>query len=287
MKKNILLIIITLTLLLTTGCFKRDKMEDIDIITTIYPIEYITNRLYGENSNITSIYPREINIKEFKLTKKLIKDYSNKDLLIYNGESEEREMAKSFLNKNHSLKIIDASYGVDLSYSTKNIWLNPSNILMIAQNIKNELKEYITNPYIINEINNQYELFKVDISELETELKNIADNSKDKRIIALDESLKFLEKYGYTVINLTENNETKENNLLLAKDLLANKNLNYIFITENDKNNELVNDLKNNYDAEIATFKVLETIKEEDLNNNKDYISIMYENFELIRNELY
>lgn len=287
MKKKFLLLTIMLSILLTTGCFKRDKMEDIDIITTIYPIEYITNRLYGENANITSIYPRGININNFKLTKKLLKDYSNKELLVYNGESNEREMAKTFLNKNKNLKIIDASYGVDLSYSTKNIWLNPSNILMIAQNIRNELKEYITNPYIINEINNQYDLFKVDISEYETELKKIADNSEDKRIITLDESLKFLEKYGYTVINLTENNENKENNILLAKDLLANKKLNYVFITENEKNNLLINDFKNNYDADIITFKALETITEEDENNNKDYLSIMYDNLELIKNELY
>lgn len=287
MKKKFLLLTIMLSILLTTGCFKRDKMEDIDIITTIYPIEYITNRLYGENANITSIYPRGININNFKLTKKLLKDYSNKELLVYNGESNEREMAKTFLNKNKNLKIIDASYGVDLSYSTKNIWLNPSNILMIAQNIRNELKEYITNPYIINEINNQYDLFKVDISEYETELKKIADNSEDKRIITLDESLNFLEKYGYTVINLTENNENKENNILLAKDLLANKKLNYVFITENNENNTLINELKNNYDAEIITFKALETITEEDLNNNKDYLSIMYENLDLIKNELY
>ena len=286
MKKKILLTVL-ISIIFLTGCFKRDKMEDIDIITTIYPIEYITNRLYGENSNINSIYPREINTKDFKLTKKLLKDYSNKDLLIYNGESEEREMAKSLLNKNKNLKIIDASYGVDLSYSTKNIWLNPSNTLMIAQNIRNELEEYITNPYIIDEINNQYELFKVNISELETEIKKTADNSEDKRIITLDESLKFLEKYGYTIINLTENNENKENNILLAKDLLANKKLNYIFITENDQNNELINELKNNYDAEIITFKALETITEEDQNSNKDYLSIMYENLNLIKKELY
>ena len=31
-----------------SGCFKRDSMENINIYTTIYPIEYITNRLYGD-----------------------------------------------------------------------------------------------------------------------------------------------------------------------------------------------------------------------------------------------
>ena len=51
MKKTIItLFTITITLSCLTGCFKRDKMEDINIATTIYPIEYVTNRLYGNNS---------------------------------------------------------------------------------------------------------------------------------------------------------------------------------------------------------------------------------------------
>ena len=39
-----------LCLFLITGCFKRDTMEGIDIYTTIYPIEYITNRLYAKRA---------------------------------------------------------------------------------------------------------------------------------------------------------------------------------------------------------------------------------------------
>ena len=31
----------------TTGC-KKDTMDDITIYTTTYPIEYITNELYGK-----------------------------------------------------------------------------------------------------------------------------------------------------------------------------------------------------------------------------------------------
>ena len=42
MKKKIITVmalIITATCL--TGCFKKDRMEDINIATTIYPIEYM------------------------------------------------------------------------------------------------------------------------------------------------------------------------------------------------------------------------------------------------------
>ena len=47
-----------------SGCslFKRDSMENINIITTIYPLEYAINYLYGESSVVNSIYPDGINV---------------------------------------------------------------------------------------------------------------------------------------------------------------------------------------------------------------------------------
>ena len=46
--KKVILILLTITLLIgVTGCFKRDNLENINIITTVYPIEYITNKKRG------------------------------------------------------------------------------------------------------------------------------------------------------------------------------------------------------------------------------------------------
>jgi len=169
MKKKCALLLV-LVVLLTTGCIKKDKMEDISIVTTNYPIEYVTNRLYGKNATVKSIYPKVVSFSNYKITNKQLKDFSENDLFIYDGETDERKYATSMLNYNRNLKIIDAAYGLDSTYSYSDIWLNPSNILMIAQNIRNELKGFISNPYMIEELNNQYDLFKIDITEIETEL---------------------------------------------------------------------------------------------------------------------
>ena len=71
MKKFFKLLSIILLLFTITGC-KSDSMEDIDIYTTVYPIEYITSRLYSNYSNIYSIYPDGVNVNEYTLTKKQI-----------------------------------------------------------------------------------------------------------------------------------------------------------------------------------------------------------------------
>lgn len=288
MKKTIItLFTIIIALSCLTGCFKRDKMEDINIATTIYPIEYVTNRLYGKNSKIKSIYPRDSISTTYKITKKQLKDYSEYDLFIYNGESKEREYATTMLNNNKNLKIIDATYGLDRPYSMSDIWLNPSNILMLGQNIKNELTEYISYRYLVDEIENQYTLLKVDITELETEIKKTADNSINKQIIVADESLNFLQKYGFKVINLTNNNKEKENNISKARELLKNGELNYIFVMDHSKNYDIVEELTNYYNAKTLTFRTLDTITEKDKQNNDDYLSIMHDNIDLIKQETY
>ena len=288
MKKTIIISsILIITLSCLTGCFKRDKMEDINIATTIYPIEYVTNRLYGNNSKIKSIYPRDSISSSYKITNKQLNDYSEYDLFIYNGESKEREYATTMLNNNKNLKIIDAAYGLDATYSMSDIWLNPSNILMLGQNIKNELTEYISYRYLVEEIKDQYTLLKVDITELETEIKKTADNSVDNQIIVADESLNFLEKYGFKVINLTNNGKDKENNIALAKEFLNSGKLNYVFVMDHSRSYEIVNQLKEIYKAQILTFRTLDTITEKDEQNNDDYLSIMHSNIDLLKQETY
>ena len=135
-------------------------------------------------------------------------------------------------------------------------------------------------------LENTYQLLKVDISELETELKKTADNSKDKRIISYDESLMFLEKYGFTVINLTAKDKNIDNNIELAKSILDDE-LTYVFVTEFQEETDLLKELQDDYNAKLETFKVMTTITEEDANNNEDYLSIMKSNITKIKEETY
>lgn len=292
MKKIILFIALVIATSFTTGCLKSDTMDDIDIITTIYPIEYVANRLYSDYSTVRSIYPKDTIIKDYEITEKQISDFAKNDLLIYNGYGKEKEYAISMINLNNNLKIIDATYGISEKYKESDLWLNPANLLMIAQNIKNELTTYLSNNYIIDDMNNKYELFKVDMTELEANLKKTADNAQNKTIISSDETLKFLEKYGFEVIALFEEDESGTNqlnaeNLEEANELLEDKKVNYIFITDNETESSTVKNLRDTYDIDALVFRTMETITEKDVSNNEDYLTIMNYNIELLKEETY
>ncbi len=287
MKKYLFLLLMIISAITLTGCFKRDEMEDINVITTIYPIEYITKRLYGTNSSVSSIYPKGIDYNEYTMTNKQIKDFSNKGLFIYNGLDKEREYATTFLDQNKKLKIIDASFGISYDSSPKEVWLNPSNMLMMAQNVRNDLQNYISNPYMIEEIDDSYNSLKVDITQIDTEFNKIAESAKNKQIIIYDESFNFIKKYGFEVINLTEKGEVIDKNLKLAQSLLSNKTLSYIFILDKNEEPTTIKNLVSKYNCELLNLNTITIITDEEINNNDDYLSIMYNNLEEIKKEVY
>ena len=133
MKNLYKIIIITLFMFMFTGCLKTEELDKAEIYTTTYPIEYLVNELYGYNSKVLSIYPDGANINKYTLSNKKIKKYSKTDLFVYNGLTDEKKIAASFVKKNSKLKIIDVTEGLAIKYSYEELWLNPINYLMLVQ----------------------------------------------------------------------------------------------------------------------------------------------------------
>lgn len=281
-------ILLGIIILSTTGCFKRDNFEDIDIYTTAYPMEYITNYLYGEHSTIHSIYPTGINIKNYTLTEKQMKHYSKEgDLFIFNGLSNEKNYVIPMITNNPNLKIIDTSLSMEYYNDVEELWLDPSNFLMLTQNIRNGLKEYINNHYLKNEINEKYEELRVKVSEIDAKLKLLAESSTDKTIVVSSDLFKFLEKYNLNVISLEENENLTDKTIEDVKNMIYQGKIDYIFMKEDEKISKTIKMLQEETNVELLEIHSLGNITEEEKNANKDYITLMNENIDLLKNELY
>lgn len=285
MKKVFYLLII---LCLCTGCFKRDEFENITIYTSNYPIKYITERLYGENSEITSIYPNGVDIETYKLNKKQIKDYSSSNLFIFNGlMDQEKNYVIQMFDQNKHLKIIDSTLSMEYTNDINELWLNPTNFLMISQNIKTGLAEYITNHYMIEEINKNYEDLKLEISEIDANLKLMGESSNKKLIVTSSDLFKFLEKYGIEVVSLEENENLNEKIVNDVIDYIKSGKIQYIYLKQDEKINDTIKSIIDNTNVKTINIYTLSTISDEQENNEQDYVSIMNENINLFKQELY
>lgn len=286
MKKIISLLGLVIGIFLLTGC-SDDSMDNITIYTSVYPIEYVTEEIYGTHSKVYNIYPQGIVPYDYKLTDKQISTFADSDLIVYNGLSEEKDYMSKMLNQNKKLKIIDATNNIEYTNGYDEIWINPSDILMIAQNIKDGLKEYVSSTLINEDIDQNYEQLKIDISNLDAEIKEMVENSSNKNIIVQDNELTFLNKYGLNIISLDKNTITDKiyND---AKDMVNTNGLSYIFVIKGHKNNDYTNKLL----EEIPSLKVIEidpinNISTSDKNEGVDYITIMNDNIDKLKQELY
>lgn len=278
------ILIILCLLLLSSGCsIASNNMENIVIYTTTYPIEYITNELYKGHSRIFSIYPNEI----IKLSDKLLTDYSKSDLFVYNGLSEEKNYAVDMINKNKNLMIVDAAMGMEYTYGIEELWINPSNFLMLSQNIKNGFKEYITNSYLIHEIDNNYDELKLKVSEIDAEMKIMVENATDKNLLVSNDVFLFLEKYGINVVSIDPDTELLDKRISTAETLIKNGTIKYILVLKDEKLSEDTEKFISNNKITKLYFHSLTTITKEEENEDNDYISIMYDNIDEIKKELY
>ncbi len=287
MKKLLTFMILIIAIIFsTTGC-ENDDMEAIEVIVTNYPNEYIAKKLYDDHSSITAIYPDGVDTATYKISKKQKNDFAQKDLFIYNGLIEkERDLAIDLLDINPDLKIIDSAYVLETDYSPEELWLNPSSLLMMAQNVRLGLEEYITSNYLKKEIDEAYDKLKLELSELDANYRVDVENTDNKTVVVASSTLKYLEKFGINVICL--DNDATEKTISDVENLIKNKEISYIFTFKNEKLGENANKVISKYpDIKTLELHKLDNISDSERSDKKNYLTIMADNLELIKQELY
>ena len=106
-------------------------------------------------------------------------------------------------------------------------------------------------------------------------------------MIVDSDKLKFLENYGFRVISLEENDNLTDKVKTDALSLLKSKDCEYIFTLDEDNINKTVNSIKDETDAKILELNNLSTITDEQRASKEDYITLITENIEKLKEEVY
>lgn len=274
MKKIGKILLLLIGSLLVSGC---NNLENATLYTTTYPIEYLAKTLYETHSTIQSIYPDGTDVTTYELTDSQKDTYSQAEIFIYNGTTDEKELAKDFSNSNRKLKVIDAAYSLKYKYGVEELWLNPSNYLMLASNIKDNLEEQIGTKYINEEIDAKYDELKEKLSIMDADIRSIAKEAKERNqntIIAASNVFKFLEDYGFQVISL-EDYENGSASLTTLKNNFNSGTYQYLLIKSTEPTNELITEITTQTNAKTITVNMMNTLSEEDRENNENYFTIM------------
>ena len=280
MKKFFKGLLLGMFMLSLSGCGEEALVNN-DVYTTIYPTLYLTEFLYGEDRNVLSIYPSGADVSSYELTDMQKENYSKAGLFVYNGLTNEKELAREFLNNNPELLLIDVSYGLNYEYAIEELWLSPNNYLMLAKNIKNNLLDYTTSTVLKENIEERYKEIEEELSFMDAELRSVAMEAKsdgNTTLVVSSNKLLFLENYGFQVIVLgDEENES-------ISELFDDGDVSDIYLCDIDQKNDFITSLESEYDANIINVDTMYTLTDEEASGNKTYLTIMREFIDNIRN---
>ena len=280
MKKVIVLL---MSLFLLTGCLEEEKLDKI-AYTTYYPLEFATNYMYKDFATVKSIYPNGIDTSKYTLTDKQKSIYASSDMFVYAGVTDEVKLAAEFLNTNQNISIIDGTKGLSYSSEVCELWLDPSNYLMIARNIKSTLIDYANNVYDEEKIDKLYDELKIKISEIDVDLTMMGKNASKKNILVTNDSFNFLSKYNINVISIKEGDTKTIND---SKKLINSGEIKYAYVLRGNTLSEEIETFIKNYNLEKIEIDSMYTITDEDKNNGNNYLSIMTENINKFKTELF
>lgn len=313
------LILFAIGILVLGGCSqatqeeKNNQADDkkLKIYTTIFPLQDFSEKIGGEFVEVENIVPTGSDAHSFEPTTKTMIKIAEGDAFIYLGTGIEG-FADAVISavKNEDTAIVKASEGTPLIGAQKSpedeheaendeahageegevdphVWLDPGRSVQLAENIKNALIKI--NPSQQDYFEKNFQALKADLETVDSNFESMANESKNKTFIVAHSAYGYWEDaYGLKQIGISGLSPSAEPSQKQLEEIIKtaeNAELDYILFEQNVEN-RVAEVIKRELGAETLTLHNLESLTEEDIQNNEDYISLMNKNIETLKQAL-
>lgn len=323
MKKTLYFFLFAIVVLLAAcGNEEQNASEDtISVYTTVYPLQYFTERIGGEFVNVQSIYPAGANEHSFEPTQKDMMALADADVFFYIGQGLEGfvESAKKTLANEHvklvatADNISEAQFHISTGHvhaedeeehdhdhdhegeheehshheHDTHVWLSPVLSKDLALAIKDEL--VATLPEQEAFFTKNYEALTKELDELNADFEEMAANTTKKTFFVSHAAFGYIAgHYGFNqvpVAGLNSQSEPSQKQLAKIVDLAKAENIQYIFFEQNVSSN-LTSVIQKEVGAEALTLHNLSVLTKDDIKNNETYFTLMQHNIEQLAKAL-
>lgn len=306
MKKRKPLFVLTFLFIFLSACTAVDQKsnDDIQIYTTVYPLQYFAERIGGEYVSVHSIYPPGSDEHSFDPTQKDMIDLANADLFFYIGLGLEGfvENAQKTLKNEHVQMIAtadaitedmfidhheeddhDHDHGHHHGDVDPHVWISPILSDALAYSIKDALIKIAPDEKDYFEEN--FEDLRDDLLQLDRKYRDMALNAPSKTFFVSHAAFGYLaDTYGLeqvAIAGLNSQSEPSQKELAALIDYAREKNVQYVLFEQNISSN-LTKVIQNEINAEALTLHNLGVLTVEDIKNKEDYFSLMERNLTVL-----
>ncbi|VDG98021.1 Probable zinc transport system zinc-binding lipoprotein AdcA precursor [Lysinibacillus sphaericus] len=324
MTRNRILIGLLLLTLVLGACGKKDdsngsKADDgkLEVYTTVYPLQYFTERIGGDTVSVKSIYPAGTDEHSFDPTQKEMMKLADSDLFFYVGLGLEGfvENAEKTL-KNQHVKLLPTGDHIDQSklmedhhhesdeeehghehehegdeHSEGNtdphVWISPVLSMDLAKAVRDGLTEQAPENKELYEKN--FEALKSDLGSLDKEFATMVNQAASKKFFVSHAAFGYLaNEYGLeqiSIAGLNTQNEPSQKELAHIVEEAKEAHVKTILFEQN-VSSKLTKVVQNEIGADSAILHNLSVLTKEDIANKEDYFSLMKRNIQVLSEAL-
>lgn len=308
--KKSLLIFISILLplsLLILGCENKQKTKknskQLTVYTTVYPLQYFTERIGGEYVKVDTIYPPGADEHTFEPTQRDMMNLVDADLFFYVGLGLEGfvDKAKDTL-KNDKVEMVSTadhiSFGdnppIDQEQDAEHnqsidphVWLDPIYAKDLAKSIKDSLVKKM--PEQKETFDHNYQELTKELEKLNQSFESTAKSAKYKEIVVAHAAYGYWEKrYGIKQISISGLSTTNEPSQKKLEEIISKAKQDHIkyIIFEQNVTSKLTKIVEDEVGAKSLTLHNLSVLTKENINNKDNYFTIMDKNIQTLNKAL-
>ncbi|PIC66994.1 adhesin [Sporosarcina sp. P21c] len=315
--KNRLLLLAAALLLVLSGCTNSATTEPDDtsskpllVYTTVYPLQYFTERIGGEYVDVKSIYPPGTDEHVFEPTQKDMMSLAKGDLFFYIGLGLEGFVQKTEKTlQNEEIQFVPIADYIDFEELEEghshehgeeehddhghegavdpHVWISPYLSTKLAEKITQELSDEL--PEHAESFKKNFDVLYDELEELDRGFKTMADAAPNKTFFVSHAAFGYLaDAYGLqqlAVSGLDSQNEPSQKELASLVKNAKEQDIQYILFEQN-VSSKLAEVIKKELDAEALTLHNLSVLTEEDIQKEETYFTLMEQNLAVLKKAL-
>ena len=297
--KYIYLALFTIFILLLGACGneqQKNKDGKLTIYTTVYPLQYFTERIGGEQVSAHSIYPPGSDEHTFEPSQKDMMKLADADLFFYIGHGLEgfaQKAENTLKNEDDHIAAIGEKIDVDHKDHTEqddedehhhgdvnpHLWIDPVYAKELAEQILQQLTE--VDPGHQAEYEENFQALATDLEQLDQDFASMAKQAKRKQFVVAHKAYSYWEsRYGLeqiAIAGISSTEEPSQKKLQAIVDTINEEKVPYIFAEQNI-NSDLAEIIQKETGTELLPIHNLAVLTEDDLKNDETYFTLMEKN---------
>lgn len=324
MKKFVFLISFILVFILAScgsDTVSKDKdhsseSEPIEIFTTLYPLEFLVERIVGDTGEVTSILPTGADAHTYEPSVKTIVDIAESDAFIFIGHQMEpyahsiedtlkdEDVLLLSLGKYDQLfqdeiEHEEDGHGNETDEAHENegdheeghqhgdqdphFWLDPVRMIEAGEIITDRLSHKF--PAYKDEYEKNFQELQSELEQLDQQFKELIQNKNRKTILVAHAAYGYWEsRYGIqqlSVRGLSSSQEPSQKELEEMAREIQEKEITFMILEQNT-DDRLTKMIAEELELDIIHLHNLSSLTDKELNQNKDYITIMKDNINVL-----